>query len=376
MTSGAADLNRIRTEVTAALTAFLALKRAELADIDQALLPNADAIADFLTGGKRLRPAFCYWGWRACGGSDGTPIFTAAAALELLHASALVHDDLMDASDTRRGKPSVHRRFEARHAAIGWNGSAERFGAGAAILIGDLLLAWTDEMLRRSDLPENSVARALDVLDSMRTEVLAGQFLDLVAQASGASDVDRALRVVVYKSAKYTVERPLHIGAALAGADLASSGPSERAGAPSPARTAGQVPVAEAFTSYGIGVGTAFQMRDDILGVFGDPTTTGKPVTDDLREGKRTVMLAIARQRADAAQAKTLDACVGDPDLTAQDAERVQTVITDTGALAECEQMIEANVQDALAALDGAPITDAARQALGELAVEATFRAR
>src|SRR5262252_3480729 len=284
--SGPADLARIRTESERALGGFIARQRGDLVAMSAELIPCVDAITDLLTGGKRLRAAFCYWGWRACGGGDGPPIFAAAAALELLHASALVHDDVMDASDTRRGQPAAHRRFAARHAAARWRGSADRFGAGAAILIGDLLLAWTDEMIRTSGMPPEAVLRGLLVLDAMRTEVFGGQFLDLVSQASADSAVESALRVVRLKSAKYTVERPLHLGAALAGRGAAAR---------------------SAFTGYGIPLGVAFQLRDDVLGVFGDPAWTGKPVTDDLREGKRTVMLAIAAERADARQAELLE---------------------------------------------------------------------
>jgi geranylgeranyl diphosphate synthase, type I len=363
-----ADMARIRAQVSDALDQFLTRQRGDLAAISPELVPCADAIADLLTGGKRLRAAFCYWGWRACGGADGPAIITAASALELLHASALVHDDVMDASDTRRGQPAVHKRFAARHAAAGWRGSADAFGAGAAILLGDLLLAWTDELLRVSGLPAAAVWRGLRVLDAMRSEVFSGQFLDLVGQAASAPSRESALRVVTYKSAKYTVERPLHLGAELArpeGAGLAgTTAPSGRHAA-----------ALAAFTEYGIPLGIAFQLRDDILGIFGDPARTGKPVIDDLREGKRTVLLAIARERADLDEERILDKSVGDPDLTDSAAEQVRAVITSTGALAECELMIENNVKEALAALDAAPITAEAKAALSDLAVAATSRA-
>lgn len=364
MASSPGDLDRIRSQVGAALDDFIARQRASLAEISPDLHPCADAVTDLLAGGKRLRAAFCYWGWRACGGADTPAIFAAAAALELLHASALVHDDVMDASDTRRGQPSVHRRFAASHQAAGWQGSAERFGAGGAILVGDLLLAWTDEMLRTSGLPAASVGRGLAVLDAMRTEVFAGQFLDLVGQASANSAVDSALRIVTYKSAKYTVERPLQLGAAL---EAGSARARDRLGDC-------RASISAAFSGYGIPLGIAFQLRDDILGVFGDPAKTGKPVTDDLREGKRTVMLALARQRAGAGQGQVLDRCIGDPDLTESAAQQVREIITSTGALAECEQMISVNLKRALAALDDASITSESKSALAGLAIAATSR--
>jgi geranylgeranyl diphosphate synthase, type I len=359
MASSPGDLNRIRSAVGAALDDFIGRQRASLTEISSDLGPCADAVTDLLAGGKRLRAAFCYWGWRACGGADEPAIFAAAAALELLHASALVHDDVMDASDTRRGQPSVHERFAAAHRAARWRGSSGRFGAGAAILVGDLLLAWTDEMLRTSGLASGSVWRGLAVLDAMRTEVFAGQFLDLVGQASASSATQSALRVVTYKSAKYTVERPLQLGAALQAGE--ADGLNHQA-------------VSAGFTGYGIPLGIAFQLRDDILGVFGDPARTGKPVIDDLREGKRTVMLAIARERADRAQCEVLDRWIGDPDLTESAAGRIRAVITGTGALADCEQMISVNVKEALAALDAAPITSESKSALADLAVAATSR--
>jgi geranylgeranyl diphosphate synthase type I len=374
MASSPGDLSRIRSAVGSALDDFIGRQRASLAEISADLGPCADAVTDLLAGGKRLRAAFCYWGWRACGGGDEPPIFAAAAALELLHASALVHDDVMDASDTRRGQPSVHERFAASHRAASWRGSSGRFGAGAAILVGDLLLAWTDEMLRTSGLEPASVWRGLAVLDAMRTEVFAGQFLDLVGQASASSAAQSALRVVTYKSAKYTVERPLQLGAALQAGATNGDGSEAASAKAARAQANDAAAINAAFTGYGIPLGIAFQLRDDILGVFGDPARTGKPVIGDLREGKRTVMLAIARERADRAQCEVLDRGVGDPDLTESAAERIRTVITGTGALADCEQMISMNVKEALAALDAAPITSESKSALADLAVAATSR--
>jgi geranylgeranyl diphosphate synthase type I len=352
MSSGALD--RVRAPVDAALREFAGRQRETLLTAGAELLPGVAAITGLLAGGKRLRPAFCYWGWRGAGGDDRPQILVAAAALELLHAGALVHDDVMDGSDTRRGQPSLHRQFEARHAEQGWRGRAAGFGLGAAILLGDLLLCWTDEMFHGSGLPPDALARGRAVLNLMRTEVFAGQYLDLLAQAAGDGTVDGALRVVAYKTAKYTIERPLHLGAALAGPVSGD--------------------VTAAYSGYGLPLGIAFQLRDDILGVFGDPGQTGKPAGDDVREGKRTVLLAIARARASAAQAAAIDAHLGDPCLDDAGMAEVLTVITETGALAECERMIDTHVSEALAAAAAAPLTAEARRALAELAVAATAR--
>ena len=196
----------------------------------------------------------------------------------------------MDASDTRRGRPATHRAFEAEHRADGWRGDPEQYGAAAAILLGDLLLSWADELLRRCGLPLDRVAPALDVFDLCRSEVIAGQFLDVSVQARGQADVDTAMTVLRYKSAKYSIERPLHIGAALAGATPTT--------------------LAE-LGAFGLPLGEAFQLRDDLLGVFGDPATTGKPAGDDLVEGKRTVLVALALDAAATGRRRALDRALG-----------------------------------------------------------------
>jgi geranylgeranyl diphosphate synthase, type I len=380
--NGQANLGHIRTEVARALELFMARQRADLTAIGDDLLPCLDAMEGLLAGGKRLRPAFCYWGWRAGGGQDCPEIYTAAAALELLQASALVHDDVMDASDTRRGRPAVHRQFASHFAAgqLGPSrsggsavqpgsaapagsaaepGSAEQFGLGAAILIGDMLLAWTDELYHASGFAADVLSRGQPALNAMRTEVAAGQYLDLLSQVSHSTSVRAALRVVTYKTAKYTIERPLQLGAALAAG-------------PQSASTAGALQ--GMCTEYGIPLGIAFQLRDDILGVFGDPARTGKPVSGDISEGKRTVLMALARDRASTSQARVLDRHLGDRGLTEAGAAKVQAVMTETGAVAECEALIAAGVKEAVSALDGAPITEEARTALAELAVMATDR--
>jgi len=355
MPDGVSALPQVRSQVGQVLAEFLAKQRAVLPGAADELRPGLDALDGLLAGGKRLRPAFCYWGWRGTGAADCPELLAAAAALELLHAAALVHDDVMDGSDTRRGQPALHRRFAAYHAERGWRGSAAAFGTGAAILLGDLLLGWTDELFAASGLAPGALARGRPVLDLMRGEVMAGQYLDLMAQASGDGSVASALRVVEYKTARYTIERPLHLGAALAGPGSAGA-------------------ITAAYTGYGRPLGVAFQLRDDILGIFGDPARTGKPATDDLRAGKRTVLLAITRARASPGQAAILDRWLGDPELDEAAAAEMCAVITSSGALAECERLIGRHLDQALGALDAAPVTAEARAALAELAVTATAR--
>jgi len=350
------DAADFRARVQDTLDGFLdeqALRLAPLGDDAARLLAEARLS---VAGGKRLRAAFCYWGFHAV---DPQPdaageraLLRACASLELLHASALVHDDYMDASDTRRGRPATHRAFAREHVADGWAGNSEQYGAAAAILLGDLLLSWADELLRRCGLPLERVMAALDVFDLTRSEVIAGQFLDVSAQARGAADVDAAMTVLRYKSAKYSIERPLHVGAALAGASETALGE---------------------LTSFGLPIGEAFQLRDDLLGVFGDPVATGKPAGDDLVEGKRTVLVALALDAAPAEEAQTLQASLG----TALDGEgvaRLRRIIDSCGAHAQVEDAITELSTLALAALDRAAIDDGARGQLRTLAAAATHR--
>ena len=277
----------------------------------------------------------------------------AAAALEFLQACALIHDDVMDGSDTRRGMPSAHHRFAMLHRGSEWLGSPEAFGVGAAILLGDLCLSWADEMLLTSGVPSERLAAAKGVYDEMRTELMAGQYLDLLEQARGGGSVERAMRVVRFKSAKYTIERPLHMGAALAGA-----GPE----------------ILAAYSGYGLPLGEAFQLRDDVLGVFGDPGETGKPAGDDLREGKRTVLIATAMARATPAQAAQIRRHLGDPGLDANGVALLREVIADTGALDHAEQLITSLTDQALAALDSVSLQTPAPEVLAGLAYAATRR--
>lgn len=352
MTDFATRHAAFREQVQSALDTFLARHTPGLAHISDALTPTISALAEFLSGGKRLRPACAYWGYRGAGGTDDA-IIAASASLELLQASALIHDDVMDNSDSRRGQPSIHRQFEALHLQQHLHGDAAQFGAASAILIGDLALAWTDTMYYESGFDADALSRGKRILDAMRTELMAGQFLDVAEQARGGGSVDRARRVMRYKTTAYTIERPLHLGAALAGAAEATF---------------------HAYSAFGIPLGEAFQLRDDLLGVFGDADETGKPAGDDLREGKRTVLVAIAHERASAADRTTLDALIGNPTLTADEISNVRAILEHTGARADVESRIEVNRALAMAALDTDAITADAATMLQALAVAATDR--
>src|SRR6185312_7082517 len=311
--------------VTDQLRAYMSARRREAGYIGADYGALTAALEEFvLRGGKRLRPAFAYWGWRAVT-DDPDPLNPAMlrlfSALELLHACALVHDDVIDESATRRGLPTAHMQFADMHRSSGWRGSPRQFGVSAAILLGDLALVWADDIVTGADLPSDARRRLQRVWSDIRTEVLAGQYLDIVAEASGVDSIESAMTVNTYKTASYTVSRPLQMGVAAA---------------------ADRPDVFAAFHEFGTNLGVAFQLRDDVLGVFGDPAVTGKPSGDDLRSGKRTVLLAEAVERAekvDPVAAKLLRTSIG-TELSDAQVKELCLVIESVGALAAVEERI------------------------------------
>ncbi|MFD5827215.1 polyprenyl synthetase family protein [Lentzea sp. NPDC060358] len=309
-----------------------------------------------LAGGKRIRPTFAWWGWRAAGGSTHVDaVVRAMVALEMLQCCALVHDDVMDRSATRRGKLAVHESFAARHRHQRWAGSSRQYGDSAAILVGDLALAWADDALVSAGLPAEVLSRAWAPWQAMRTEMIMGQHLDLLAVARREESLEHAVRVAALKTAAYTVERPLHLGAALAGADEE---------------------VVDCLRAYGHDIGVAFQLRDDLMGVFGDASVTGKPVGEDLREGKRTPLMSIALSRAQdrpAAQ-RLLRRCLETGAVSDRTVDEVRSLLIELGAVAAVEEHIDRLAVSGLAALDRAVIDDEARHELVRLANRAVAR--
>lgn len=345
---------------------FLSAQKASTDEIgaEAELLVEAGATA--LAGGKRLRGRFCVAGWRAVeeiSGAAAEPpenVIAVAGSLELFHAAALIHDDVIDNSDTRRGRPAAHRALEASHRERGWAGDAAAFGRSGAILLGDLLVAWSDDLLEEglSATSPDRAASARAAYATMRREVTIGQFLDIAEESAYLSEpgelhARRALRVASYKSARYSIQQPLAIGAALAGADEAQLA---------------------ALSAFGHPVGMAFQLRDDVLGVFGDEAATGKPSGDDLREGKRTVLIAFARERLAPPARRIVDELVGDPDLDSTQIASLQRTIVESGALDRVERLIADYAREGERALIGARLGNAAVGRLRDLARAATVR--
>ncbi|AWN31568.1 MULTISPECIES: polyprenyl synthetase family protein [unclassified Streptomyces] len=280
-----------------------------------------------LEGGKRTRSQFLWWGLRSCEDRPGAcavePALRVSAAVELIQTCALIHDDAMDRSPLRRGRPSVHAEFAGQYATPGTAEAAGRFGTSAAVLAGDLALAWADDTVAGAELPAETAPRVRHIWRAMRMEMVAGQYLDLYGQIAGSRSASLAVRTAYLKSARYSVERPLALGAALAGADEDTT---------------------RALCAAGRCAGVAFQFQDDLMGVFGDQDRTGKPSGGDIREGKLTYLLAVGRARAmergDRAALALLDRCVGDSELDAADLERVRAVLVATGALGLVELRI------------------------------------
>lgn len=354
------SLSEFPAAVTSCLSDFFASKQQQAQDIDPIVSQSVSFLEDMVIGGgKRMRPMFAWAGFLGAGGhdqEDPEAVLRAVSALEFIQACALIHDDIIDASDTRRGSPTVHRRVEALHRQNGWKGGAEDFGTAVAILVGDLALAWAEEMLQTSGLSAEALHRVQAPWSAMKTEVIAGQILDISAESANNEDPAVAERVNRFKTAAYTIERPLHIGAALADAPL---------------------PLIEAYRAFGHDIGIAFQLRDDLLGVFGDPSVTGKPAGDDLREGKRTVLFTEALKIADASNpehAATLRRGIGATSDPAELAE-LAAIIRELGAEEVVEKRIAELTTSGLANLDRVELPASVRSALHELAVRATKRA-
>ncbi len=352
---------------------FCEERRNEFSAISPDLTTVVDYTQSLLAGGKRFRALFCYWAWAGTLSvaepqqnpeqlaKSSQSMVGIAAALEMFHAAALVHDDLLDQSDTRRGAPSVHKRFEALHQKSGWGGSPERFGVAGSVLVGDLMLGWSSELfghalLQSPNLLIESACR--DEFSRMRVEVMAGQYLDVLEENAAmtrpvSEAVGRANRVMLYKTAKYSIEAPLLIGAAFAGAEPG---------------------LLRALSAFGIPLGMAFQLRDDILGVFGDPSVTGKPAGDDLREGKRTVLIALTREALPTSVGKVVDELLTAKELDAEQIGFLQRTIVSTQALAKTERMIDELANESLAALDLIDMNPSAKQQLRELALKVINR--
>jgi geranylgeranyl diphosphate synthase type I len=347
--------------VTARLATFLAAVRADSTDYGAESVLFLDAAAATLRGGKRLRAQFCHAGWQAASGAVGAELdalWGLCAALEIFQSAALVHDDLIDNSDTRRGRPAAHRALEAAHSDAGWHGDAEAFGRSSAVLLGDLLVAWSDDLLEQALRGHPHAPATRDEYARMRRDVTMGQMLDITEESAWSVSppeelLERALRVASLKSARYSVVEPLLLGATLAGAEES---------------------LLASLRAFGHPIGMAFQLRDDLLGVFGDPEVTGKPAGDDLREGKRTALIALARERLSERRRAELDAALGDPELSPTAVSTLQELIRSTGATERIEIMISECTDQAEQALASSGIADAAAANLQALALAAVSR--
>jgi len=345
-------LLRTATAVDVAVAATVARLADDLRAIDGDLAPAADMLVDAASGGKRLRGALVRWSYVAHGGADADDVTGAAVAVELVHLSALVHDDVIDRSDLRRGRPSVHVRAASEHPDPGSPAAAEH-GRSVAVLLGDLVLAAAPEGLQDCRVPASARDAAQRALVRLQVEVMAGQYLDVDAVARRSADRERALAIATLKSGRYSVSRPLELGALLAGA------------APSDAA---------ALLAVGDPLGVAFQLRDDLLGVFGDPDATGKPAGSDLAEGKRTLLVAETLARLDGPERHRFDTLLGAPDLGADELAAMTATVEASGARRAVEERIALAAEEAVRAVGSLGIDAAHRTDLLELAGWMTLR--
>lgn len=347
-------ISEIRSEIDQILDEFTDRQALSLKAIDHHLIPVGSALREFvLDGGKRFRPIFAYLGYLGAGGTPSNSIIRASAALELVHVCALIHDDVMDGSDSRRNRPALHKNFERLHLEENLSGEPSRFGVAAAILLGDLALAWSDQLISESKLSVDQLERSAVIFHSMRAELMAGQYLDVLEGALNESNLARSRKIALYKSGRYSIERPLRFGAALA---------SEHD------------EIHEAYSKFGIPLGEAFQLRDDILGIFGDPEVTGKPAGDDIREGKRTVLMALTLSRLDSVDKRKLETALGDPSLDRSQVAEIQRLIEDSGALQDCENLIAELLRQADQALTYPGLSPEVVKMLRTMALAATKR--
>ncbi|MBT2439571.1 polyprenyl synthetase family protein [Streptomyces sp. ISL-36] len=338
----------LKCRVDAVVERFVSDEIDQLLGIDGELAPVAEQLRTATAYGKRLRAAFCYWGWRAAGQPDSDALVRAAAAMELVHAAAVVHDDLIDDSPLRRGLPTAHIALRTAAGGRGRPGAARSL----AMLVGDLLMAWAGQLFVSSGLPAAYLSRARPLWAALARELIAGECLEIL-RTGGEPDLRRSLQVIRYKTAKYTVEQPLLIGGALAGAT-----PELR----------------EVFTEYGLPLGEAFQLRDDLLGLFGDTARTGKANADDLDARRPTALLAETWSRATPAERKDLRHLLDGRRQDGDSLRRVREIMLRTGAPDRVEDMINQRVRVATAVVRQARLPADATRALTGLAADAAHR--
>jgi len=343
--------NDLRAKVLKHLNEFVSGRcAAELAE--SGVEVAGDILLEFVDGGKCLRSTYMYLGWLA-GAAESDEALFASAGLELLHAFALLQDDVMDAASSRRGRPAAHIQLSRWHRNRKLSGPADRFGESAAILLGDLCLIWAEQMLRESGVEYRSLQQAWPRYDAMRTELAIGQFADLASDVRDLPSMDTVLEVARRKSGNYTVRRPLEIGATMSGcSDRTVCG----------------------MGRYGEAVGEAFQLRDDLLGVFGAESATGKPDGQDLIERKATSVVIAAHQLADPAARKQMNELMSADNLDAEAIDRWRRLIVATGAVEWIEDTISHRVTSALDELDQLRIGDPVRAALTNMAAVCTER--
>lgn len=322
------------------LMSFLTTERDLWAEVDERAIVPIDALSDLIaSGGKRIRPAFCITGYLAADGDPNAPgAVEAAAALEMLHVCALIHDDVMDASSQRRGMPTVHAKHSSLHDTRAWQGESRRFGESVAVLAGDLALVYCEQMMAHAP------SLVIPAWNKLRSELIIGQYMDVAAAAEFSVDPRLSRWIALAKSGHYTIHRPLVVGASMAGrSDLAT-----------------------AFEAYGEAVGEAFQLRDDLLDAFGDSADTGKPTGLDFSQHKMTLLMGWAMQRDE-----RIHGLITEPGHTS---DEVRRHLLETGVPEDIEKHIADLIEQGCKAIADAPIDPMWRKELADMAMSVAYR--
>lgn len=352
--------NRKKTQQT--LDIFLEQKTNELKEISNNCTPLINSIKTLTNNGKKLRAIICFWGWQSVTETkDETNIYKIAAALELFQAAALIHDDIIDNSDTRRNNPTTHKTFSQLHENQNLVGDPENFGKNSAILCGDLCLAWSEELF--GQIPQIS-QKTKEIFNLMRTEVMAGQYLEIlqektpfsITEKANRQELEEAKKILTYKSAKYSIKNPLLLGATFG---LSQKTPQT---------------LLENYAKFGMAIGKAFQLRDDVLDIFGDPDIIGKPINGDLQSSKKTVLITLTKQKSNTKEKIILESLLKKTEKQSFEIDILKKIILECGALQEVEDTINKLYEDAFAILEKIEIDKKSKSALQEIINFATKR--
>ncbi len=298
------------------LEAYFEVKKKEAAVISPEYTDLVQYLSEYiLAGGKRIRPFLAYMGYKVSGGNNNEKIMRLGMALEIFHSFALIHDDIIDFSNLRRNKPTFHIMLQEWHQSKNWRGSSSDFGLGLAVLAGDILSTWSNELVFNLN-----NRRVFKLYQEMKNEIMIGQAEDIfLSEVKNISDKDRIVSVMMRKTSDYTAQKPLILGATLAGA-----------------RNSQQ----EFYKNLSVPLGLAFQLKDDVLGMFGKRREIGKPTDSDIKEGKITLLIYYALKSGKISRDYLLK-LLGNKKVTREQIVEFKNIIKRSGALQRVDSEID-----------------------------------